>query len=499
MWLLRYFRFPPPDVFLVGGASCERNEFWSQRVPGIHSCKTKNLTEIFRNYDERKQLISIDNNTRMNAHCTQKYDIDEISELNELAKEKSYLNIYFNKIKGKARLFENESFMYTTFTISFDSNNKTAFVKSSNPVNFSKNESFSFFFIYNESNIVYAKTSPEKRISMSYTLSLLSISTLVFMICRIMLKSQYMAVSTVDVSERWRQPKFMSIELYMATYGVAMLFVLPIYWLLSSSSKTHFIKVITAGLIGFIVPSVCRTIFGKIVNEEIKMGAYSVPPLIYNIFFILPLTAANWFGTVICGSLRGIAGTMNVFLNMMLSSLIVLVCCSSGKIGSILWDNSNDNDGITFEQSNNHHPKCFTEIITAIIYVSGGTLFSFPLINEAQKFFLLSERIETANIVQTVLTFACFSFVLSCLRTLHLHRTNEFSWMSGFVLRNFILACVVGLREVWRLFATLLKSYHFEASVYYATGVMMVIGVMIGVGAGSAMIAAFLLTKSVFP
>ena len=151
-----------------------------------------------------------------------------------------------------------------------------------------------------------------------------------------------------------------------------------------------------------------------------------------------------------------------------------------------------------FEQSKLHHPTCMTEVALAAVYVAIGIIFAHKLIQIAQNYFLFNEQVDPVDVFETVLAYGSTTFILSCLRTLHLHIENEFSWMSGFVVRNFILAMIVGLREVLRLFTSLLYNFHFEASIYYATGVMMVIGVLVGVGAGTSMIAAFSLTSSLF-
>ena len=442
----------------------------------------------------------IDYGENQSVHCSQQFDENEIKYLRELAKEKNvYFNMYFNRNKKKVPLFANESYMYTKFKIFMEKNNKTiGSIIPSNPVFLSKNSTFSFIFQYNPSQIAYINAPKAPEVSGTFIVLSIGISVIIFFICNILLKVQFMTISTVDISERWRQPKFMKIELYVATFGIGVIISLITYYFLLKTHETHFMRTIIAGIIGFILPSMWRTVFAKLVNEDVQRSDYSIPPLFYNIFFILPLTCANWFGTVICHSLRGLAGTFNIFINMFLSSLIVFVCIFSGKLGKNISKMLQTDECISFEQSKSHHPTCVTEYTMGTLYVAVGLYFSNILINATQQFFLLNEPLNVAHIVQTIVAYGCITFIISCFRTLHLHKSGEFSWMSGFVMRNFILALIVGLREVWRLFFELLQNYHFEASVYYATGVMMVIGVLVGVGAGSSMIAAFSLTFSLF-
>ena len=123
MWFsfFRIFGSQQENTFFAGGASCSRNAFWSQNIPGIQTCKTRNLSDLFLTYNERKQVLLVDDGSNTSVHCSQQYNSKEINYLKDLAKEKNvYFTVYFNKSKHNAPLFYNETYMYTNFKIFFD-------------------------------------------------------------------------------------------------------------------------------------------------------------------------------------------------------------------------------------------------------------------------------------------------------------------------------------------------------------------------------------------
>ncbi|EAY19603.1 hypothetical protein TVAG_228660 [Trichomonas vaginalis G3] len=253
-------------------------------------------------------------------------------------------------------------------------------------------------------------------------------------------------------------------------------------------------------MVGFILPSIIRVVLSKYIGEYRNTVHLSFAPMIYNIFFILPLSGANWFGSIFYKSLRGYGGHLSLLISFILSSLMVFVCKISGRIGKRIKINQRTDTSILIERPRQELCRfSYREIISIFCYVIVGYLVGQDILRCAYEYYLLNMPLDVHFIIDRVIIFIFASSTIAGIRTFIIYKYDiPASWMSGNVTQNFLLALTVGMREVVRLFVDLLYNYHFEASVYYATCVMSTIGLVIGIGAGFSLIISFIITFAVF-
>lgn len=501
--LINIFRTGRNEI-LVGGASCKRNRFWSQYVPGIHTCESQKIKPLIRSFGERKQPVTISESiSSANSHCNGTLTDKQKKHLYSLAEEDSYITFYHNQISKEVGLFttqNNKTSIYTCFTVNLDNSSELISVNSNCPIRIDTNETFNFTFVINKNaaHLENVQKHPNY-ITFKVFISVTLVLTLLVVFGIQILRNENRAINTIDLSQVWRQPKFVTIELAVTTYGLAVILSSIVYLSLLHSRQEHFIKIINSGMIGFIIPSIIRVVLSKYIGEDHSTVHLSLAPLIYNIFFILPLSGANWFGVIFYGSLRGYGGHISLLISFIFSSLMVFVCKISGRIGNFINVHQITDPALYMELTGPKKIISFREIICILSYISVGFMVSKDLLKCSYDYYLLNIPLDIHLIIDRLIIFAFTSTTISGFRTFNIYKNNlPSSWMSGNVIQNFLLAMFVGLREVWRLLFDLIYNYHFEASVYYATCVMATIGVVIGIGSGFSLIISFIITFSVF-
>lgn len=494
--------------FAIGAVSHKKNFFWSQKMPGIHSCENLgNLTKNFLNFGEVKLYYKGENSNDNLTFCKTEFSPETVKLFKTFSLYEAFISFYYNDRRILVNItYNNDSkniYLYTYYRIIVK--NRSISTETLEPVLIREGESFRINTYFDTDGSLSSKSIswPNFDILNIYIYCLLFLlNSIVFMLSFMSLRGICSNNNIVDATDSLKMHKYFKLELVVCTYGFALLFSLLFYLFLSKSPQPHSLIVISSIVMGTIPASIWESYFYKLSHEPFQGALLSLHPILLLFSFLTPTSAANIIGKLLFGSFRG--SHLVVTIPMML--LISFLSFRMSHLVGFLYYNVKSSYTILFVGFRKYNKDTEMKLCSKIdiiftpLFVFSSYFISRPIQSELFDYFLHGETMNTSIFIDYCIKWLGFSTLLSLIRTYCILRSRKVtcSWMSGYLINSISILLISGLPEVYRLFKDMLFVYHFEACIFYAVGVVAMIGMNVGLYSGLSMFLSFLLVYSAF-
>jgi len=481
-----------PDIYF-GGANCKKNPFWSQKVPGFHDCINPIKSAILPHFHERRSIIDFRNNTNV-IFCIYNIDNDAYKDYLALAKEDAYIRFYYDDYSTNSSLFVvngNISMIYTHYHFTLGDLFK---VVPSKAHDISIKSQFNITFSYEYLNRTVSNDPHQYSVSVFFVMGLSIISIgVAFLVVRCIFESS--ENKRTRIFNIWIHPRFLNIELHIATFGIQLISCIFLVFVFHFSSEYNPIKLFMITLMGLVPSLVWRADISRSFGEQISSSSLIIPSLITSVFFNMPYSFVNTLSVIYFHSSRSIGFLLSIVMMVFFSFTISIISNGIGKLTESFPSKLKEsNKNFISQERTEWKPREF--FLFVLFEIIGFRILS-PLKESIYEYFLKEIDLDELFIIQTVVVFSAFVCIVSQIRTGLMIYHGEKLWMIGHVIPSFTLAALLGVSEVYRFATKLVFDFHFEACLFYSTGVMAFIGFVGGIGTGVSMVTSQTVIKMV--
>lgn len=450
-----------------GGVSYPENNFWSQKLPGMHYCDENFSATTEYSYMERKIIPEFTKDVMPRYSsiiiCSQVFQDRHIQQWKDLSKKDSFIKFYLgekHRKVGFSNIDQENVYAYTEYEISIENLSKTAI--NSFVVTPRKTEKLEAGKRYEFRISVYINNNRPGVYPIGYSFILEDIASIVLIgvtLFRVIKFIIYEHNTEVPLSEIWRIPRAFRNSLTYSTVGLELVFGFLHLMILKRPQDPNSVYLTKVIIAGTVVPFFLRAFIGNhlaFITDEYDFVSCL---LFYYMLFVLPIEIFDLFFNLF-GSFRG----FRLIYLLIADPLFLLLCLFIGRgVGSMatliefkfMHIETNTNESAFAHRSVPKTIKFYN-----IIYVVVCSLILTPFMIHILDIFYHDELLNTTLVFHTFALYASISCFYSIKRTIVKTNMLTESWFEGHLMIHFWTALVFCSLMVYN--AIFSSEYHIR-------------------------------------